>query len=340
MLAPCRPDQSSAAILREHIGQFALDLLQLLASSARPRSAASRKRRLELAPCGVRSCAHARRSVRRTPSSPAGTVRSRGIDGRGKLCACACRYWRPRRLAVRASSASSRSNDPGIVGDQRLFAGNVGIKLGEALLEFAAAGGKARDFLVELVAGDGQALRARRRPWPRPRAVPAGCAAAIACSLAALICACAPFRQRQGGADKRALRLALPADLAAVQRRWNSSASVARISAESVLIAVGLPGLALQASRSGASSCADHVVEPLEVLLGGAQAQFGLVAARMQAGNAGGLFQQRAARLRLGLRSVRRCAPARPWTASARRWRRRRTAAARPWRGLRLPLMR
>ena len=67
-----------------------------------------------------------------------------------------------------------------------------------------------------------------------------------------------------------------------------------------VLEARRLPRLALQAFDL-AFELADDVVEPLEVLLGGAQPQFGLVAARVQAGNAGGLFQQRAARLRLGL---------------------------------------
>src|SRR5690606_1197480 len=46
---------------------------------------------------------------------------------------------------------------------------------------------------------------------------------------------------------------------------------------------------------------ADHVVETLEVLLGGAEAEFGLMPPRVQARNAGRLFEQRAARLRLRL---------------------------------------
>ena len=46
---------------------------------------------------------------------------------------------------------------------------------------------------------------------------------------------------------------------------------------------------------------ADDVVEAFEVLLGGAQPQFRLMPPRVQARNAGRLFEQRAARLRLRL---------------------------------------
>ena len=67
-----------------------------------------------------------------------------------------------------------------------------------------------------------------------------------------------------------------------------------------VLEAGGLAGLALQIVDL-AFEFADHVVEALEVLLGGAQPKLRLVAPRVQAGNAGRLFQQRAARLRLRL---------------------------------------
>jgi hypothetical protein len=53
--------------------------------------------------------------------------------------------------------------------------------------------------------------------------------------------------------------------------------------------------------RHLAGKLPDHVFQTLQVLLGRAQAQFRLVAARMQAGNAGRLFQHAAALLRLGL---------------------------------------
>jgi hypothetical protein len=45
----------------------------------------------------------------------------------------------------------------------------------------------------------------------------------------------------------------------------------------------------------------DHIIDPHEVGFRRLQSQLGLVAARMQAGNAGGLFQHPAALLGLGL---------------------------------------
>jgi hypothetical protein len=80
--------------------------------------------------------------------------------------------------------------------------------------------------------------------------------------------------------------------LASVHFRCSSVASAFRISRGKRLEAVGLTGLALQAFDL-AFQLADDVVETLEVGFGAAQAQFGLMAARMQAGNAGGFFQQR-----------------------------------------------
>ena len=106
-----------------------------------------------------------------------------------------------------------------------------------------------------------------------------------------------------------------------------------------VLEAGGLARLALQAVDLRLE-LADHVVEPLEVLLGGLQPQLGLVAARMQAGDAGGLLEQRAARLRLGLDQLADAALA-DHRGRARAGRlRRRTAAARRLARASLPLMR
>ncbi len=59
-----------------------------------------------------------------------------------------------------------------------------------------------------------------------------------------------------------------------------------------------LPGLPLQALDLAFQLRRD-VIETLEIGFGGAEPQFGLVAARMQAGDAGGLFQQLPARLGL-----------------------------------------
>ncbi len=80
---------------------------------------------------------------------------------------------------------------------------------------------------------------------------------------------------------------------------WNSVASARRISPDSDAVAHGKAGLALQRFEL-LLDLGDDVVDALEVLLGGAEPQFGLVAARMKAGNAGSLFEQRPALLRLG----------------------------------------
>jgi hypothetical protein len=66
-----------------------------------------------------------------------------------------------------------------------------------------------------------------------------------------------------------------------------------------VPVARRLPRLALQVVELAVDLDQD-VFQPLKVLLGGAQADFRLVPARMQAGDAGRLFQDLAARRRLG----------------------------------------
>ena len=65
-------------------------------------------------------------------------------------------------------------------------------------------------------------------------------------------------------------------------------------------VADRLAGLLLQALHL-AGELADHVLDAGEVGLGGLEAQFGLVAAGMQAGDAGGVFQHAAARFGLRL---------------------------------------
>ena len=67
-----------------------------------------------------------------------------------------------------------------------------------------------------------------------------------------------------------------------------------------VAIAAGLAGLALQALVL-LFQCDEHVLHTREVLLGGAQAQLGLVAAGIETGDAGGLVDDRAAIGRLGV---------------------------------------
>ncbi|MND75632.1 hypothetical protein D3C80_672580 [compost metagenome] len=102
-----------------------------------------------------------------------------------------------------------------------------------------------------------------------------------------------------GGLIKRAFRLAFgllrlhPAD---VQKGRLAGADIGGQHLETV----GLPRLTFQAFDL-AFQLGGDVFQPLQIGLGGAQAKLGLVAAGMQAGNAGRLFQQLAAGLRLGV---------------------------------------
>ena len=98
-----------------------------------------------------------------------------------------------------------------------------------------------------------------------------------------------------------------------------------------VAVAAGLARLALQARA--APRAATHVLRAGEVRLGGAQPELGLVAAGIEAGDAGGLLED-GAPVGPGLTM----APTRPWltsAGSARRSRHRRTASARRGRGSR-----
>ena len=65
-----------------------------------------------------------------------------------------------------------------------------------------------------------------------------------------------------------------------------------------IAIARGLARLALEAGKL-AFDFPDHVFQPRQIGFGGAQAQFGFMAALMQAADAGGFFQDGAARQRL-----------------------------------------
>jgi hypothetical protein len=66
-----------------------------------------------------------------------------------------------------------------------------------------------------------------------------------------------------------------------------------------VLVARRLTALALQAFDL-ALQLADHVLDANQIVLGGLEPQFRLVAAGMEAGDAGGIFQDAAAGLGLG----------------------------------------
>jgi hypothetical protein len=108
--------------------------------------------------------------------------------------------------------------------------------------------------------------------------------------LAASICACASSATTRGGLGQRAFG-SPSCPLASDHRRCSSVASACRTIGGEDLEAVGLTGLALEAFDLGFELGRD-VVEALEIGLGGAQPEFGLMAARMQAGNAGRFFKQ------------------------------------------------
>ena len=185
-----------------------------------------------------------------------------------------------------------------IVAQHLPLALDVGVELGDTLLELGLAGAHARRLLLELAASDGEPLQGRR-----------GGSLGVAqfgqalggdrLVLGGLHLLGGALADQRGGDRERRLRLALlllglrPAD---VQQGRLGLADVGR----QVLEAGRLAGLPLQILDL-ALQLADHVVQPLEVLLGGAQAQFRLVAACVQAGDAGRLLQQGAAGLRLGL---------------------------------------
>ena len=96
-----------------------------------------------------------------------------------------------------------------------------------------------------------------------------------------------PPRRRPGACDS-------------AHRRCSTMASSLRISVGDLLVAARLPCLPLQALDLRVELAQD-VVEAGEIALGGAQAQLRLVPAAVQAGDAGGVLQDAAALLGLGV---------------------------------------
>ena len=208
------------------------------------------------------------------------------------------RRRRSRRCSV-ASSSSSRCRMSALSRDHPLLARDVGVELRDAACRARPGGRGCGRPPPRSAPGRSTAAGRRRRRRPRRRAVPAGDARRSPApwrhpSARLARSATSDGRRRQRRLRLRLLRLGQrPAQM---QQRRLGLADVGR----QVLEARGLARLALQAFDL-AFELADDVVEPFEVLLGGAQPQLGLVAAGVQAGNAGRLFEQRAARLRLGL---------------------------------------
>ena len=184
------------------------------------------------------------------------------------------------------------------VGDQRALARDVVLELREPAIELGDALLGAGLLGVERVAGDDQALQggggARFGLAQRRHRGGRGLAALAGLGLG------------DGGVGDRAHAqilgalgvgdLGLGAEPAQVVQRGLDLAHLGR----DVAVADRLPRLALERVDL-AGQLVDHVLDPQEVGLGRLQPQFGLVAARVQAGNAGGLFQHAAALLGLGL---------------------------------------
>ena len=296
-----------------------------------------------VAPLGGFAAAGARSWLRAATASARSAVKLVELrlaerQRRGRRLECAARVDASRSSEDALSCSKRRLlrvealQNVGIVADHLLLARNVGVELLHASLEFGVAGANALGLLLDLRLGDRQALErgggggfgiaqfgqaaARRSPVPWRR--PSGPAArSPTTDVAADSADCASASCVLASAQRRCKQRRL--GLADVGRQVLEARCLARLALQALDLAFEL---------------ADDVVEPLEILLGGAQAQFRLVAARMQAGNAGRLFQQRAARLRLGLDQFADAALPDHRRASARRSTGRRTAAARPWRGL------
>ncbi len=289
-----------------------------------------RARSFRTAPCG---CAPAPSSAVSSANSllADGNRRARPLRPPRQVRRRARRYWRPRRSVPRLPREPFQ--DVGIVGDHRLLRGQCRRQAGRCAARVRGGGRRCAPtsssiWLRAIVrrwsggGGLGLVLAQFRQAW-----------APIACSLAALA-----LRLRLSPATvgrSRQARFAPPprCDFAAVQRRWNSSASVRRMSAER-FEAVGLPRLALQAVDLGFELRRRR----LPAARGSARRRAGAV--RPRGGASAGRKCRRPLPAARGAPaawpgSARRCGPARPWRASARRSRRRRTAAARPWRGLR-----
>ena len=189
-------------------------------------------------------------------------------------------------------------DDFGIFRDEALLAADVLVELSETPGEFVAAAENPACFLVKLRTGDLQPLKGGsafclllaqfRHLQARNRL-----------QLGGLHLVVRLLGDQRHGLVQRAFGLALgplrlcPAD---VQQHGVMGADIGR----QLLEAIGLACLALEAFDL-AFELGGDVFQPLQIGFGGAQSQFRLVAAGMQTGNAGGLFEQLPTRLGLGL---------------------------------------
>ena len=252
-------------------------------------------------PLRARSLGERRGQSRRAPASLAASARAlppRDVPRFGLALAADAIGLGGRKLGLfRGQPLDCRARSRAIIASSRAMSAPSSARRRSSS---RMAGGGAARLLVDLGARDRQALQrgggrglvlaqcrqpggddrpgSWRPPWPAPRRF--GDDATVA-------------------ADSGALRLGL-GGLGGRPAQVQQHRLGLRISADSALVAVGLAGLALEALDLR-FHLGEHVLEPVEIGLGGAQAQFGLVAAGVQAGDAGRLLEQRAARLGLGL---------------------------------------
>ena len=187
--------------------------------------------------------------------------------------------------------------DLGIAG-LLLFARDIGGKLRQPAVEFGNAFRRARFLAVELFARIGQPLQpgrgagfglAQRRQLGGTHRLDTGRLGLLAGAFGHLANA-----EVMGMGGLRHVGMGF--EPAQVEQHGLGLAHPARDFA----VADRLPGLLLQAiDLSG--ELPDHVLDAGQVGLGGLQAQFGLVAAGVQPGDTGGVFQHAAALLRFGL---------------------------------------
>jgi hypothetical protein len=291
------------------------------------RAAAARAGRREARSAALRrarSCDRAVGGAAQTPRLGQGDLAwpSRAAAAASKACArrpprlrAAPSPRRPRRAAPRRSSL-----------DQRCARGRRPVDLGDARsVEFRACARRAL-LGLELLGEDGETLQrraglasaSRSGPAPgrrgtRPSAPRARHAGRRRVRVISLACAASASFSAKRAATQRM-----------VEQRRLGLADIARERA----VAHREARLPLQRFEL-LLDLADDVVDALEVGFGGLQPQFGLVAARMEAGNAGGLFEHARGAAAAWRRSSRRSGPGGRGRASARRSRRRRTAAAR-----------
>ena len=170
----------------------------------------------------------------------------------------------------------------------------------EACLEFLAPGCGALFLFIELGALDARGAAAPRR-------------ASVSCSrrpgklLAQLVAMAQGFSEAARVCSARtrvASSSAVGVALGGVGRILPGEIEAGRLELADLggkrLVFRRLPGLALEA-RQLRLQLPDHVVEPRQILLRRLELELGLVPARVQAGDAGGFFEDEPARLRLGV---------------------------------------